>query len=318
MYIAKDTPIDDPKLVDYGGPLMQWHVHENLCWALNDQGVPTVVAVTDDHGGTARPGSVNAGGSNPMVHVWIAPHECGPFAALEGHGAGQADAADGSTHRPVRRARPRRTAGTGAAAAPVPYDPTQADRPRRRRRRHAASSRRSPRTSSRRTSSACPSGPTRPSPRPPASTRSATPPPGTSTTSSGTGSTTTSGSTRTHPRASCTSRSPTAPRSSSRRCTCSPSDVTLDEVPDCGGQLMQWHIHDDLCFTDDPEAPQVARPHERRTATCQPPLVALDAVADDPRLDHAAPVRTVRRPRGRRRRRDQRRRGALCDHAHGG
>ena len=27
MYIAKEMPIDDPKLVDYGGPLMQWHVH---------------------------------------------------------------------------------------------------------------------------------------------------------------------------------------------------------------------------------------------------------------------------------------------------
>jgi hypothetical protein len=24
-----------------------------------------------------------------MIHVWIVPHECGPFAALEGVGAGQ-------------------------------------------------------------------------------------------------------------------------------------------------------------------------------------------------------------------------------------
>ena len=39
-----------------------------------------------------------------------------------------------------------------------------------------------------------------------------------------------------------------------------PDDVTLDEVPNYGGQLMQWHIHNDLCFTDDPEAPQVAGP----------------------------------------------------------
>ena len=23
-----------------------------------------------------------------MIHVWIVPHECGPFAALEGVGAG--------------------------------------------------------------------------------------------------------------------------------------------------------------------------------------------------------------------------------------
>jgi hypothetical protein len=24
-----------------------------------------------------------------MIHVWITPHKCGPFAALEGVGAGQ-------------------------------------------------------------------------------------------------------------------------------------------------------------------------------------------------------------------------------------
>ena len=74
---------------------MQWHVHLNLCWKVNEQGVPTVVAVTDDHGGTCPDGTFNAGGENPMVHVWVLPHECGPFAALEGHGAGQADAATG-------------------------------------------------------------------------------------------------------------------------------------------------------------------------------------------------------------------------------
>ena len=41
-------------------------------------------------------------------------------------------------------------------------------------------------------------------------------------------------------------------------------DVALDDVPDWGGPLMQWHIHDNLCYTDDPVAPQVARPHPRR------------------------------------------------------
>jgi hypothetical protein len=29
-----------------------------------------------------------------MVHVWITPHVCGPFAALEGQGAGIADEPD--------------------------------------------------------------------------------------------------------------------------------------------------------------------------------------------------------------------------------
>jgi len=33
-------------------------------------------------------------GGAPMVHVWITPNVCGPFAALEGVGAGVADASD--------------------------------------------------------------------------------------------------------------------------------------------------------------------------------------------------------------------------------
>ena len=94
MFIVRDTPIDDPTLIDYGGPLMQWHVHDNLCWAGSDDG-PKVVGVVDAQG-LCPPGSVNAGGENPMVHVWVTPHECGPFAALEGHGAGQTDPTTGA------------------------------------------------------------------------------------------------------------------------------------------------------------------------------------------------------------------------------
>jgi hypothetical protein len=37
-----------------------------------------------------------------------------------------------------------------------------------------------------------------------------------------------------------------------------PSTVTLAEVPNWGGRLMQWHIHNDICLTRDPEAPTVA------------------------------------------------------------
>jgi hypothetical protein len=88
MFIAKDMSISDPQLVDWGGPLMTWHVHEDLCWSLDANRQPIVVGVKDA-AGKCPPGSVNAGGTNPMVHVWIAPNECGPFAALEGHGAGQ-------------------------------------------------------------------------------------------------------------------------------------------------------------------------------------------------------------------------------------
>jgi hypothetical protein len=88
MFMASDMSLTDPELVDWGGPLMQWHVHENLCWGLDDNHQPIVVGFTDA-AGKCPPGSFNAGGDVPMVHVWIAPNDCGPFAALEGEGAGQ-------------------------------------------------------------------------------------------------------------------------------------------------------------------------------------------------------------------------------------
>jgi hypothetical protein len=37
-----------------------------------------------------------------------------------------------------------------------------------------------------------------------------------------------------------------------------PDTVPLTDVPDIGGALTQWHIHDNLCFTTDPVAPRVA------------------------------------------------------------
>ena len=92
MFMAdKGTPINDKTLVDYAGGLMQWHVHTNLCW-LTLNGAMRVVGVTDAQG-ACRFGFVETDGS-PMVHVWITPHECGPFAALEGVAAGVADASD--------------------------------------------------------------------------------------------------------------------------------------------------------------------------------------------------------------------------------
>ena len=88
MYIASARPTDDPSLLDFAGPLMQWHNHGNLCWAPGPDGKPQVVGITDANGNCAN--GVNTGGENPMVHVWITPHPCGVFAALEGVGAGQA------------------------------------------------------------------------------------------------------------------------------------------------------------------------------------------------------------------------------------
>jgi hypothetical protein len=63
---------------------MQWHVHGDLCWSLAE----VVVGVTNE-AGKCPTGSINAGRDIPMVHVWIEPNECGPFAALEGRSAGQ-------------------------------------------------------------------------------------------------------------------------------------------------------------------------------------------------------------------------------------
>lgn len=88
MFIANPgTPLTDTTLVNYAGGLMQWHVHTNLCW-MNGK----VVGVTNA-AGVCVIGTLQTGGA-PMVHVWITPHVCGPFAALEGNGAGVADASD--------------------------------------------------------------------------------------------------------------------------------------------------------------------------------------------------------------------------------
>ena len=38
--------------------------------------------------GKCPPGTTKAG-DTPMLHVWVVPNPCGPFAALEGVGAGQ-------------------------------------------------------------------------------------------------------------------------------------------------------------------------------------------------------------------------------------
>jgi hypothetical protein len=71
---------------DVGGKLTQWHIHDNLCFT-PDTEAPRVAGLTQPDG-TCRPPLVKLA-SVPMIHVWIVPHACGPFAALEGVGAGQ-------------------------------------------------------------------------------------------------------------------------------------------------------------------------------------------------------------------------------------
>jgi hypothetical protein len=82
MYMLKrGTPMSEvPKT---GGKLMQWHIHNNLCY--NDQGRVSGLTLSD---GTCPAGLIKPE-ETPMIHVWLEPHPCGPFAALEGVGAGQ-------------------------------------------------------------------------------------------------------------------------------------------------------------------------------------------------------------------------------------
>ena len=86
MYMLPDTvALDD--VPDIGGALMQWHIHDNLCFT-DDPIAPQVAGVISSR--RRVPGRrCSKFRPAPMIHVWITPHPCGPFAALEGVGAGQ-------------------------------------------------------------------------------------------------------------------------------------------------------------------------------------------------------------------------------------
>jgi hypothetical protein len=74
---------------DVGGALTQWHVHSNLC--LTNDPVQKMLSGLVAINGVCPAGSSKAG-NTPMLHVWVVPNACGPFAALEGVGAGQVPA----------------------------------------------------------------------------------------------------------------------------------------------------------------------------------------------------------------------------------
>jgi hypothetical protein len=81
MYmLQRGTPLDEAPNI--GGNLMQWHIHNDLCFSQTGQ----VVGLTSN--GECPPGQIPPD-NTPMVHVWLEPHPCGPFAALEGIGGGQ-------------------------------------------------------------------------------------------------------------------------------------------------------------------------------------------------------------------------------------
>jgi hypothetical protein len=70
---------------ELGGKLTQWHIHDDLCFSQGE--APKVRGVTGV--GQGCPAGLTKLDPVPMIHVWIVPHRCGPFAALEGVGGGQ-------------------------------------------------------------------------------------------------------------------------------------------------------------------------------------------------------------------------------------
>lgn len=82
MYmLQRGTPLEEAPNI--GGDLMQWHIHNNLCYTASG----LVMGLTDGNG--ECPAGLFLPEPTPMVHVWLEPHPCGPFAALEGVGGGQ-------------------------------------------------------------------------------------------------------------------------------------------------------------------------------------------------------------------------------------
>jgi hypothetical protein len=259
MYIASERPSDDPTLTDYAGSLMTWHKHDNLCWDQGDDGKAKVVGIIDDAGNCAR--GVRGGNANPMVHVWITPHPCGVFAALEGVGAGSAAVPESERVDMCSEEHAEHDPGGASAAAPPPkaYDPALpidlSGTPGVTPQQQAAAENLIainvvdlPQWSDYSVAEA-------------AGFRSI-----------GDG-----GRPGAHEHFikwewinDDVTLDPDAPESlvyevqadGSRKLVSAmymlPNDVGLDEVPDIGGPLMQWHVHENLCFSSDPAQPRVA------------------------------------------------------------
>jgi hypothetical protein len=87
MYMANpDDTLDT--VPEVGGDLIQWHIHDNLCYR-GEPGEWRVGAVAEPPQECPEGTFRLSDNPVPMVHIWIRPHECGPFAALEGVGGGQ-------------------------------------------------------------------------------------------------------------------------------------------------------------------------------------------------------------------------------------
>jgi hypothetical protein len=255
MFITSARATDDPTLTNWAGSLMQWHNHGNLCWDRDANGVAKVVGILDATGKCAR--GVNTGGANPMVHVWIVPHPCGVFAALEGVGAGQASVPDDQRVDLCNQQHDHGTAAEPVAVPTVAYDPTKPidlggvagvtpEQQAAAENLVAVTVVRLPQWADYKVAEAA------------------------GFHSIGDGGT---GHEHfinwdwindditldpDHPESLVYVPQPDGSKKLVSAMYMLPDTVALDQVPDIGGALMQWHIHDNLCFTTDPVAPRVS------------------------------------------------------------
>ena len=251
MYVAGAMATDDPKLTDFAGPLMTWHNHGDLCWEGGKViGVVNPVTNTCDRG-------ANLGAQFPMIHVWIRPHQCGPFAALEGVGAGQAAVPEAQRVDLCNGGHTHSHGTTAAASTPKPYDPTQpidlSGVPGVTPEQQAAAENlvavtlvRLPQWSDYKVAEAA------------------------GFKSIGDGITGVEHFIQwdwindsvaldpDHPESLVYEPQPDGSKKLVSAMYMLPDTVALDKVPNIGGGLMQWHIHDNLCFTNDPVQPRVA------------------------------------------------------------
>ncbi|MCU1504194.1 MAG: hypothetical protein JWM12_3548, partial [Ilumatobacteraceae bacterium] len=276
MYIVSTRALDDPSLTSYAGSLMTWHEHNNLCWGVGADGAPKVVGLTDADGNCAR--GVQAGGDTPMVHVWIVPAECGVFSALEGVGAGSTAVPEDQRTDQCASAHDH---GSGTTPSTDASTPT------------TTPARTAPATT---VPSAVPSlsyDPSKPidlggvggvTPEQQAAAENLVAinvvrlPQWSDVTKAQAAGYHSIGDAGTgyehyvdwnainddvwldpdHPESLVYQPQPDGSRKLVSAMYMLPDAVALTDVPNIGGALMQWHIHDNLCFTTDPVAPQVA------------------------------------------------------------
>ena len=241
---------------------MTWHKHDNLCWATGDDGKAKVVGIIDADGQLCQRRPHRRGEPDgPRVGHARTRVACSP------HSRASVPARRRSTNPSASTcARPNTNTKPNRQAVAQTVRPDDADRSQRHARRHpaAAGRGREPDRRQPRRAPAVERLPGRRGGRFPQHRRRRHRP--RALRAVGLDQRRRRCSTPTSPRASSTSHSPTGRRSWSARCTWLPTTVALDDVPDIGGALMQWHIHDNLCYTDYPEQPRVAGAHRRRTA----------------------------------------------------